>query len=198
MKINIMKMRLCYLFLFDGFADWEPSLVTSGLNTYSDFMISTFSIDGKKVKSMGNLHIKPNLKLEAITKTHFDLLILPGGKAWEEGRNTEILEFVKDTSDKGITIAGICAATTFLANMGIFDKVKHTSNGLEYLKKQAPKYDAERNYVNKPCVADKNVITANGAAMIEFAHMIFQHFEIFKQEELNYWLNLYKSGGMTY
>jgi putative intracellular protease/amidase len=193
-----MKTRLCYLFLFDSFADWEPALATSGLNTYSDFTIKTFSIDGKSIKSMGNLNIKPDFKLEQIKGTSFDLLILPGGTEWEKGGNTEILEFTKETFDSGIIIAAICAATTFLANLGIFGIVKHTSNGLEYLKKHAPMYDADCNYVNQPCVVDKNVISANGAAMIEFAHMIFQKFEIFKQEELNYWLSLYKSGGMTY
>lgn len=52
--------------------------------------------------------------------------------------------------------------------------------------------------MNEPCVADKNVITANGAAMIEFAYKIFEHFEIMKKEELAYWLKLYKSGGMVY
>ena len=57
-----MKKRLCYLFVFDGFADWEPSLVTAGLNTYSDFEIKTFSVDGKNVKSMGNLIVKPDFK----------------------------------------------------------------------------------------------------------------------------------------
>lgn len=192
-----MKRRVCYLFVFDGFADWEPSFATTGLNTYSDFEINTFSIDGKSVKSMGNLSISPDLKLEEIKVTDFDLLILPGGKTWEEGGNTEISILTKNTFHQGKTIAAICAATTFLAKQGVFDIVKHTSNGLEYLKKQVPKYVAENNYVNQPCVADKNVITANGAAMIEFAHKIFEHFEIFKKEELNYWLTLYKSAGMV-
>ena len=70
--------------------------------------------------------------------------------------------------------------------------------GLDYLKKQVPGYADENNYIDKPCVADKNVITANGAAMIEFAFKIFEHFEIMKREELVYWLNLYKSGGMEF
>jgi hypothetical protein len=43
---------------------------------------------------------------------------------------------------------------------------------------------------------DKNIITANGAAMIEFAYNIFERFGIMKNEELVWWLNLYKSGGM--
>jgi putative intracellular protease/amidase len=191
-----MKERTCYLFIFDGFADWEPSLVTTGLNRYSNFEIKTFSVDGRIIQSMGNLGVKPDLKLEEIKLADIDLLILPGGNAWELGGNTEISALTKEVFYQGKTIAAICAATTFLAKQGLYSTIKHTSNGLEYLKKQVTEYDAENNYVNLPCVADKNVITANGAAMIEFAHKIFEHFEVFKKEELNYWLALYKSGGM--
>ena len=191
-----MKKRTCYLFIFDGFADWEPALVVSGLNTYSDFEIKTFSVDKKTVRSMGNLNVLPDLKLDDIKTTDFDLLILPGGNKWEEGGNAEITELVKETFTQRKTIAAICAATTFLARQGIFSTVKPTSNGLEYLKKQVPKYNAENNYVHEPCVADNNVITANGAAMIEFAHKIFEHFELFKKDELKYWLTLYKSAGL--
>ena len=192
-----MRKRLAYLFVFDGFADWEPSLVTAGLNSYSDFEIRTFSTDGKTVKSMGNLSVKPNSGLELILMADFDLLILPGGKKWEEGGNTEIANFTKDTFNSGKTVAAICAATTFLAKQGLLNMVKHTSNGLQYLKTQVPNYGAEKYYVNEPCVDDKNIITANGAAMIEFAYKIFEHFDILQKEDLKYWINLYKSGGMT-
>jgi putative intracellular protease/amidase len=190
-------MKTCYLFLFDGFADWEPALVTSGLNSNTEFAVRTFSVDGKIVNSMGNLQVKPDLDLNEIRGASFDLLILPGGKEWEKGGNSGILEFTKETFEKGITIAAICAATTFLAKIGILNSVRHTSNGLEYLKGQVPNYTAEANYVIQPCVKDKNIITANGAAMIEFAYMIFQKFEIYKNEELDFWLRLYKSAGMN-
>jgi putative intracellular protease/amidase len=192
-----IKERTCYLFIFDGFADWEPSLVTTGLNRYSNFEIKTFSIDGKAVKSMGNLTVQPDLTLKEIQVMDVDLLVLPGGNAWEEGGNTEISELINKLFNEGKTIAAICAATTFLAKEGVYATVKHTSNGFEYLKKQVPEYNAGYNYVNSPCVVDKNVITANGAAMIEFAHKIFGHFDIFNKEEMNYWLKLYKSGGMS-
>jgi putative intracellular protease/amidase len=192
-----MKRRVCCLFLFDGFADWEPSLVTTGLNTYGDFEIKTFSVDGKSIKSMGNLSVIPDLNLKEIQLTDFDLLILPGGQAWEDGGNTEVSELVKAAFQQGKNIAAICAATTFLAKLGIFNTVKHTSNGLEYLKNQVPDYTSDSNYLNEPSVVDKNIITANGAAMIEFAHTIFTHFNIFKKEELDKWLSLYKSAGMA-
>jgi putative intracellular protease/amidase len=193
-----MKNRSCYLFLFEGFADWEPAIVTAGLNTYSDFEIRTFSIDGKSVKSMGNLTINPDLRLEDVNISDFDLIILPGGNKWEEGGNTEISQLIKNTFNNGKTIAAICAATTFLAKLGIYSHINHTSNGLDYLKKQVPGYAGDSRYINEPCVMDKNVITANGAAMIEFAYNIFERFGIMKNEELVWWLNLYKSGGMEH
>jgi putative intracellular protease/amidase len=191
-----MKNRSCYLFLFEGFADWEPAIVTAGLNTYSDFEIRTFSVDGKSVKSMGNLTINPDLRLEDVKISDFDLIILPGGNKWEEGGNTEISQLIKNTFNSGKTIAAICAATTFLAKLGLYSHINHTSNGLDYLKKQVPEYAGDSRYINKPCVMDKNIITANGAAMIEFAYNIFERFGIMKNEELVWWLNLYKSGGM--
>jgi Putative intracellular protease/amidase len=194
---ELRKRRVCYLFVFDGYADWEPSHVVSGLNTYSDFEIRTFSVDGQSIRSMGNLKIIPDQKLEEMVNTNFDLLILPGGKKWEEGGNMELKEFILARFEEGKTIAAICAATTFLATCGIFSNVKHTSNGLKYLKKQIPGYKDDNNYLQQPCVTDKNIITANGAAMIEFAYAIFEHFGIFKPEELEFWLALYKSGGMV-
>ena len=114
------------------------------------------------------------------------------------GGNTEISTFVKDVFYQGKTIAAICAATTFLARQGLFENIQHTSNGLEYLKRQVPEYKALDNYLNLPCVKDKNVITASGAGMIEFAYTIFEHFDIFKKDELNYWLTLFKSSGMSH
>lgn len=193
-----MKKRSCCLFVFEGFADWEPALVTAGLNSYSDFEIKIFSADGKSVRSMGNLTVTPDFKLVGVKASDFDLIILPGGNKWEEGGNSEISELVLDAFNQEKTIAAICAATTFLGKLGLYSMVNHTSNGLEYLKKIIPGYNDGARYRNEPCVADQNIITANGAAMIEFAYKIFEHFGIMTKEELSWWLNLYKSGGMKY
>jgi putative intracellular protease/amidase len=193
-----MKKRSCYLFLFEGYADWEPALVIAGLRAYGDFEIKTFSVTGKPVKSMGGLSVIPDFKKDQVSLSDFDILILPGGDAWESGSNIEISELVSDSFHSGKAVAGICAATTFLAKVGLFAFARHTSNGLEYLKKQVPSYSNEDKYINEPSVADKNLITANGAAMIEFAYNIFDHFKIMPEKDLMFWLNLYKSGGMKY
>ena len=104
---------------------------------------------------MGNLSVKPDLNLEEIKLADIDLLILPGGNAWELGGNTEISTLTKEVFYQGKTIAAICAATTFLAKQGFYSTIKHTSNGLEYLKMQVAEYDAEYNYVNVPLVGKK-------------------------------------------
>lgn len=191
-----MKTRSCYLFVFNGFADWEPALVTSGLNAYSDFTIKTFSVDGGVVRSMGNLKIMPDMKLDEVKVSDFDLLLLPGGESWTEGGNTEISSLVKETFDSGRLLAGICAATTFLAKQGAFNEIRHTSNGLEYLQQHVPGYNLEHDYVNLPAVLDKNVLSAKGAGMVEFAYEVFKYFNLFKQEELDGWLSIYKNSGV--
>ena len=190
-----MQNRTCYLFIFDGFADWEPSHVTTSLSKYSDFQIKTFSVHGNNVRSMGNLNIKPDYDLEEAEKAEFELLLLPGGDLWEENGNMEISEMVLQAFVKQTTIAAICAATVFLAKIGLLNQIKHTSNGLNYLKDHCPDYNAGQYYVNQPCINDKNIITANGAAMLEFSYAIFDHFQIFSKPDLTKWFDLYKSAG---
>jgi putative intracellular protease/amidase len=51
------------------------------------------------------------------------MLILPGGTAWDEGKNGE-----------GVPVAAICGATAGLARAGVLDTRRHTSNALEYLR----------------------------------------------------------------
>ena len=74
-----MKKRKCYLFIFDGYADWEPALAIACLNRYSDFSIHSFSPDGLMVESMGGIKIQPDFSLSEVNAADVDLLILPGG-----------------------------------------------------------------------------------------------------------------------
>ena len=83
------KKRTCYLFVFNGYSDWEPALAITGLNNYSDVAIKTFSLDGKSIESMGDIKVQPDLKMSDVHLTATDLLLLPGGELWEQGGNIE-------------------------------------------------------------------------------------------------------------
>src|SRR5688572_30501448 len=134
-----MKMRRCYVFVFEGFADWEPALAIAGLQKFTDFEVLTFSKDGKPVRSMGNIKVQPDASLENIDADNIDLLLLPGGFSWEEGGNLEVIPLLNSVLDSGKSVAAICGATAFLGEQGYLDTIKHTSNHPDYyLKAVAP------------------------------------------------------------
>lgn len=183
-----------YIFLFDGFSDWEISYLTPEINKSDKFELVYFSKNGNSVVSMGGLKITPDISFAEVDINDIDLLVLPGGVAWEKGENRELNQFTKDVFEKGKLIAAICAATSYLGQLGILDKVKHTSNDLNYLKVVAPQYSGESNYVNSMAVSDKNIITANGIASIEFAKEIFERISLFEKSDIEKWFQLFKNG----
>src|ERR1700691_4482990 len=103
-----MAEGTCLLFLFNGFADWEPAHITTALVKYSNFKIGTFSVNGDAVTSMGNLRIIPEKNLETVLQEKFELLLLPGGDTWENNGNMEILPLITNCMQRGTTIAAIC------------------------------------------------------------------------------------------
>ena len=192
-----MKKRKCFLFVFNGYADWEPALAIATLNKYSDFSVLSFSVDGSPVLSMGGLKIHPDTALHEIRPGDVDLLILPGGDRWLKGGNKEIIPLVKSVVDRKASIAAICDATVFLARLGYLNRVWHTSNGPHYLAEKVTSYKGTQYYENLPAVVDDNLITANGAGMVEFAVEILKQQKVFDHSTLEKVYDLYKSGGVN-
>ncbi len=187
-----MKKRIG-IFLFDGFSDWEIAYVTPELNKSERFDLIFFSENGNSITSMGGLHVKPTCSLADLNPENVDVLILPGGTAWEEGKITAIEDLTKRIVEKEKPIAAICAATTYLGQLGLLNKRKHTSNGLDYLKEVASDYRGDEHYMNAWAVADENIITATGVAPIEFAREIFRAIELYDEENLEKWFQLFKN-----
>ena len=183
-----------YVFLFDGFADWETAYLMPELKKSETINLKTFTIDGSSITSMGGLKIIPDISLAELTSSGSSLLVLPGGYAWEKGEITGIDHLVKTFFESNSTIAAICAATTYLGEKGYLDDVKHTSNDLNYLKSVAPHYKGENNYQFEPAVTDKNIITASGISSIDFAREIFRKVNLYDENSLEKWYQLFKNG----
>ena len=191
-----METKKCAIFIFDRYADWEPALAIAGLRTYGGYQVDSFSLMGESIISMGGLQVLPARKMSEISAEDYDLLILPGGEAWEQGGNEEITPLISEFYRAGKLVAAICGATVLLAKEGLLNTVPHTSNMPGYLKENAATYQGESFYQLKPCVRHENLLTANGAGMIEFAHEIFRACGIFDEATLEKVQILYKSGGM--
>lgn len=187
-------MKKIFVFLFEGFSDWEIAFLTPEIKKSEKFDLIYFSEKGNPISSMGGLQIRPDRALKEITPESIDLLILPGGTAWEKGENEGIQQLTKTVFESGKTVAAICAATTYLGQLGILDNSRHTSNDLNYLKAIAPNYRGEKNYENTLATRDNNLITANGIAPIEFAKEIFMNIKLYDSDHIEKWFQLFKNG----
>lgn len=188
-----MKKKIL-VFLFNGFSDWEIAYLSPEIKKSSQFDLVYFSGNGKPVVSMGGLRVQPNMSLSEIKIDDVDMLILPGGTAWGNGENTEIDQLVRTLFDRKTTIAAICAATEYLAQQGLLNQIKHTSNNLGYLKMVAPEYCGEDNYIDSLAITDQNIITAKGVAPIEFAREVFTAIKLYSDKDTDKWFQLFKNG----
>ena len=188
-----MKHKI-YTFLFDGFSDWEIAYLSPEISKSTKYDLIYFSKNGRSVRSMGGMQVVPDTSLAEIQIGDVHMLILPGGTAWEEGKNREIDPFVTSLFTNGTLIAAICAATVYLGQLGFLNHVDHTSNDLAYLKEMAPQYSGEQRYLNAWAVMDEHLITANGVAPIEFARCIFEALDVYDHQDIERWYQLFKHG----
>ncbi len=195
-----MANKKVYIFLFDGFADWEISYVTPHLQKSKKYDLATVSLSGQNVESMGGLQVISNYKLAEADYENIAMLILPGGDAWERKELREVIPIVQKLVQGQVPIAAICAATTLLADMNLLDSIKHTSNSKEYLKNNCPGYngqdyyEGEENYSNPTAITDNNIITSSGTAPLEFAREIFKFLKIYDDLTIEKWYQLFKHG----
>lgn len=182
------------IFLFDGYSDWEISYITPELCKRTEYEVIYFSINGKPVVSMGGLNVLPGKSINDIDANAAEMLILPGGYAWEKGELPEVDDLIMTMATNGKTIAAICGATIRLAQLGLLDSVKHTSNVLFYLKQMATNYKGDENYVEAEAVADQNIITAGGIYPIDFAKAILTKLDPTDESSVNKWFQLFKHG----
>lgn len=190
-----MTKKNVYVFLFNGFSDWEISYLTPELQKSEKIELKYFSIDGKKIKSMGGLNIKPDFSIEQVNSKQVSILILPGGSAWENDFINGIDKLVEKIYAEKKTIGAICGATTYLARKGYLNNSEHTSNALFYLKNFAKKYSGADYYKDELAITNKNsIITANGIAPIEFAREVFKNVELYDEKDIEKWFQLFKNG----
>jgi transcriptional regulator GlxA family with amidase domain len=189
-----MKEKSVYIFLFNGYSDWEISYAAPEIMNSGKYGIKTFSLDGRNVRSMGGLNINPDMPLHEIDISTVAMLLLPGGNSWEERKLNNIIPLVKTLRNSDIPVAAICGATLFLADIGLLDNIRHTSNAAKYLAGMSPAYKGKDKYQDALAVTDDNIITASGVAPIEFAREIFLKLEIYEPAMVEKWYQLFKYG----
>ena len=187
-----------YLYVLDTLADWEISLLIAEINSgrylkkgIEKPQIIKVGNDLTSIKTMGGIEISPDMDVDKMDIKNGDLIILPGADTWQNGNNQKIIDKIKENPN--ITVAAICGATAALADNGILDNRKHTSNDKEYLKMVCKNYKGENFYEYKLVVVDNNLITATGIAPLEFTYEVIKKINIMENDTLEAWYGLFKT-----
>ncbi|QUH22517.1 glutamine amidotransferase [Methanobacterium alkalithermotolerans] len=194
-----------YLYVLNTLADWEIAYLTAEINsgryldkTKTPVELIKIGNSTEPIKTMGGITITPDEDIDNIKFEKGDLLILPGADTWSEEENKKIIDIVSSIINEKVIIAAVCGATIALANKGILNHRKHTSNDLEVLKMFCPDYAGEDFYINQPAVTDDNLITGSGLAPLEFSYEVLKRTNLMKTETLEAWYQLYKTNEPKY
>lgn len=194
-------MRTIYVYVMNTMADWELGHCLAELHSKrffkkdaEDISVKTVSFSKNPVKSMGGLTIVPDLTIKDVQPNKDNVLILPGADSWSKSENFPILETARHFLEAGGLVAAICGATVALANMGLLDDKKHTSNGTGFLNMFCPEYKGTDNYVDKPAVRDENLITAAATGALDMARLILEYLDVFEKDRLEHWYTYFSTG----
>jgi len=191
-----MPRQTAFVFVFDGFADWEPASALAELRRTFGFETKTIGLSRDPVLSMGGLRVVPDLALAEFETDTAAILILPGGDSWMGVHHTEITGAIRAMERDHRPIAGICAATLALAHAGVLDDRMHTSNGAGFIEKFVPAYTGASFYRAAPAITDGSVITASGLAPVAFAAEIFRILAPERTDDIATYQSLYARGFM--
>jgi len=194
-------MFTIYVYILDTLADWELGHVTSELNSGRFFKkgeervtLKTVSHSKEPISTMGGMTIVPDCLIDDIVVNETSVLLLPGADTWNDPKHGAIIEKAGEFLSSGATVCAICGATAALASFGLLDKRPHTSNGPGFLEMFSPGYKGQSYYIDKPSVADNNLITAGSTGGLLWAKQIIENLGVFQSDTLESWYEYFRTG----
>ncbi len=194
-------MFTIYVYVLETLADWELGYVTSELHSGRFFKkdaacvsLKTVSYSKEPIHTMGGLTIIPDCLIDDVVVSETSVLLLPGADTWNDPKHDAIIKKAGEFLSIGATVGAICGATTALANFGLLDNRRHTSNGQGFLEMFSPTYKGQNFYIDKPSVADNNLITANPTGSLLWARQIIERLGVFQSDTLEFWYEYFSTG----
>lgn len=146
------------------------------------------------VKSIGGFLTLPDYSFESIPDD-YAALVLIGGFGWATPVAEQVAPIVRNAIARGKIVGAICNAASFMAKCGFLNNVRHTGNGLAQLKLWGGEnYANPEGYANVQAVSDKNIVTANGSASLEFAKELLLLLENDSPERIEMYYQFNKQG----
>lgn len=149
------------------------------------------------VRSIGGFRTLPDYSFETMPD-NYAALVLIGGFGWTTPVAGQVVPVVRKAIESGKVVGAICNGASFMARCGFLNAVKHTGNGLEQLKQWGgDNYTNSDGYIHAQAVSDRNIVTANGSAPLEFAKELLLLLENDTPERIEMYYQFYKQGFCT-
>ena len=194
-------MFTIYVYVLETLADWELGYVTSELHSGRFFQkdaervsLKTVSYSKEPIHTMGGLAVIPDCLIDDMVVSETSVLLLPGADTWNDPKHGAIIKKASEFLSIGATVGAICGATTALANFGLLDNRRHTSNGQGFLEMFSPIYKGQNFYIDEPSVSDNNLITANPTGSLLWAKQIIERLGVFQSDTLEFWYEYFSTG----
>jgi protein deglycase len=112
------------IILADGFEEVEAVTVIDLLRR-AEIRVTVLGLDGVEVRGAHDVWIRADQLFNGFSEP-FDALILPGGGPGTKklAASKDLVELVRQSHERGLLCAAICAAPTILAKAGILDDKK--------------------------------------------------------------------------
>lgn len=146
------------------------------------------------VKSIGGFGMLPDYSFDTMPDD-YAALVLIGGFGWMTPIADRVIPVVTKAIASGKIVGAICNAASFMAKNGFLNSVRHTGNGIDQLKSWGSvNYTNPQGYEHKQAVTDKNIVTANGSATLEFAKELLLLLENDTPERIEMYYRFNKQG----
>lgn len=146
------------------------------------------------VKSIGGFRTAPDYSFDTMP-ADYAALVLIGGFGWTTPVARQVEPIVRKAIEEGKIVGAICNGASFMAKCGFLNNVRHTGNGLEQLKLWGGEnYTNPDEYVHAQAVKDRNIVTANGSAALEFAKVLLLLLENDTPERIERYYQFNKQG----
>ncbi len=146
------------------------------------------------VRSIGGFRTIPDYSFDTMPDD-YAALVLVGGFGWSTPVAEKLVSVIGKAVEDGRIVGAICNAASFMAKHGFLNDVRHTGNGLEQLQLWGGEnYTNAGSYVNAQAVVDRNIVTANGSATLEFARELLLMLENDTPERIEMYYQFNRQG----
>ncbi|MGG5318386.1 DJ-1/PfpI family protein [Enterococcus sp. AZ072] len=187
-------MKRAVFLLLEEYADWQGAYLASQLNQQKNWEIKTASIE-QQVTSLGGFTVEVDYLIEKIPKK-IDVLVLIGSNSWGF-KHSLLKKIIAQALENGTPVGAICGAVDYLAQNGLLRTYYHTAND-QRIGQNAVQYTNSHQFIHKQVVQDRNLVTANGTAALEFTEALLKATAFSDEQTIERTMDLQRMGYYAY